>query len=88
MPGGATSPFENVVTIPEDLLDSFEVFKDPGKIKPAPETDPDPETNPYFNQPVGAKTGGTMKYKKDEVYDLTQAEIGAILAAGGQIKFI
>ena len=48
----------------------------------------DPETNPYFNQPVGAKTGGTMKYKKDEVYDLTQAEIGAILAAGGQIKFI
>lgn len=49
----------------------------------------DPETNPYFNQPVGvAKSGGTMKYKKDEVYDLTQAAIGAILAAGGQIKFI
>ena len=48
----------------------------------------DPETNPYFNQPVGAKTGGSMKYKKDDVYDLTQEEIGAILAAGGQIKFI
>jgi hypothetical protein len=29
-----------------------------------------------------------MKYKKDDVYDLTQEEIGAILAAGGQIKFI
>ena len=27
-------------------MDSFEVFKDPGKIKPAPETDPDPETKP------------------------------------------
>lgn len=49
----------------------------------------DPETNPYFNQPVGtAKTGGTMQYKKGGVYDLTEEEIGAILAAGGQIKFI
>ena len=45
LPGGATSPFENVVTIPEDELDSFEVFKDPAKIKPAPETDPDSETD-------------------------------------------
>jgi hypothetical protein len=47
----------------------------------------DPRSNPGFTG-VRAKTGGTMKYKKDDVYDLTQEEIGAILAAGGQIKFI
>ena len=47
----------------------------------------DPRSNPGFTG-VRAKTGGSMKYKKDEVYDLTQEEIGAILAAGGQIKFI
>jgi len=47
----------------------------------------DPRSNPGFTG-VRAKTGGSMKYKKDDVYDLTQEEIGAILAAGGQIKFI
>jgi hypothetical protein len=47
----------------------------------------DSRSNPGWTG-VRGKTGGTMKYKKDEVYDLTQAEIGAILAAGGQIKFI
>jgi hypothetical protein len=45
-----------------------------------------------FNRVVGTdaftKEGGELKYKKGGVYDLTQEEIGKILAAGGQIKFL
>ena len=45
-----------------------------------------------FNRVVGeaafVKRGGELKYQKGGVYDLTQEEIGQILAAGGQIKFI
>jgi hypothetical protein len=45
-----------------------------------------------FNRVVGTdaftKEGGELKYKKGGVYDLSQEEIGKILAAGGQIKFI
>jgi hypothetical protein len=45
-----------------------------------------------FNRVVGdaafVKKGGELKYQRGGVYDLTQEEIGKILAAGGQIKFI
>jgi hypothetical protein len=45
-----------------------------------------------FNSVVGAaaysKKGGELSYQKGGVYDLSQEEIGQILAAGGQIKFI
>jgi hypothetical protein len=45
-----------------------------------------------FNRVVGdaafTRDGGELKYQKGGVYDLTQEEIGKILAAGGQIKFI
>lgn len=45
-----------------------------------------------FNRVVGeaafVKRGGELKYQRGGVYDLTQEEIGQILAAGGQIKFI
>lgn len=45
-----------------------------------------------FNRVVGdaafTREGGELKYQKGGVYDLTQEEIGKILAAGGQIKFI
>lgn len=34
------------------------------------------------------KEGGELKFRQGGVYDLTQEEIGQILAAGGQIKFI
>ena len=34
------------------------------------------------------RRGGQSQYRKGGVYDLTQEEIGKILAAGGQIKFI
>jgi hypothetical protein len=48
--------------------------------------------NTAFKSEVGAnaygKKGGELKYKKGGVYDLTQEEIGKILAAGGQIKFL
>jgi len=47
---------------------------------------------PRFNGVVGAaaysKKGGELSYQKGGVYDLSQEEIGKILAAGGQIKFI
>lgn len=45
-----------------------------------------------FNSVVGnaafVKEGGQIKYKEGGTYDLSQEEIGKILAAGGQIKFI
>ena len=45
-----------------------------------------------FNSVVGnaafVKKGGQIEYKEGGVYDLSQEEIGKILAAGGQIKFI
>jgi hypothetical protein len=45
-----------------------------------------------FNYVVGeaafVKKGGELKFRQGGVYDLTQEEIGQILAAGGQIKFI
>jgi hypothetical protein len=45
-----------------------------------------------FNGIVGnaafVKQGGQAGYSKGGVYDLTQEQIGAILAAGGQIEFI
>ena len=45
-----------------------------------------------FNSVVGnaafVKRGGQLGYQKGGEYDLTQEEIGRILAAGGQIKFI
>jgi hypothetical protein len=45
-----------------------------------------------FNSVVGeaafVKRGGQIQYEKGGVYDLTQDEIGKILAAGGQIKFL
>lgn len=45
-----------------------------------------------FNSVVGnaafVKKGGQLNYQRGEVYDLTQEEIGRILAAGGQLKFI
>jgi hypothetical protein len=45
-----------------------------------------------FNSVVGtgafSKLGGQLKYAKGGVYDLTEEEVGKILAAGGQIKFI
>jgi hypothetical protein len=45
-----------------------------------------------FNSVVGnaafVKKGGQLGYEKGGVYDLTQEQIGAILAAGGQIKFL
>ena len=48
--------------------------------------------NTAFKSVVGTdgygKEGGELKYKKGGVYDLTQEEIGKILAAGGQIKFL
>lgn len=47
---------------------------------------------PRFNGIVGnaawGKEGGQTGYSKGGVYDLTQEQIGAILAAGGQIEFI
>jgi hypothetical protein len=47
---------------------------------------------PRFTGVVGAaaysKKGGELSYQKGGVYDLSQEEIGKILAAGGQIKFI
>lgn len=47
---------------------------------------------PRFTGVVGAnaysKKGGELSYQKGGVYDLSQEEIGQILAAGGQIKFI
>ena len=46
----------------------------------------DTDTNPYFTGVV--KKGGAIKYKQGGVYDLSEEEIGAILAAGGQIEFI
>jgi hypothetical protein len=45
-----------------------------------------------FNSVVGnaafVKRGGQLGYQKGGEYDLTQEEIGRILAAGGQIEFI
>jgi hypothetical protein len=45
-----------------------------------------------FNRVVGdaafVKKGGELNFKQGGVYDLTQEQIGKILAAGGQIKFI
>ena len=45
-----------------------------------------------FNGVVGnaafVKKGGELNFKEGGVYDLTQEQIGKILAAGGQIKFI
>ena len=45
-----------------------------------------------FNRVVGdaafVKKGGELNFKEGGVYDLTQEQIGKILAAGGQIKFI
>ena len=45
-----------------------------------------------FNSVVGnaasVKKGGQLNYQRGEVYDLTQEEIGKILAAGGQLEFI
>lgn len=45
-----------------------------------------------FNSVVGnaafVKKGGQIEYKEGGIYDLSQEEIGKILAAGGQIKFI
>lgn len=45
-----------------------------------------------FNSVVGnaasVKKGGQIEYKEGNVYDLSQEEIGKILAAGGQIKFL
>jgi hypothetical protein len=45
-----------------------------------------------FNSVVGnaafVKKGGQLNYQRGEVYDLTQEEIGRILAAGGQLEFI
>lgn len=45
-----------------------------------------------FNSVVGnaafVQKGGQLKYQKGGEYDLTQEEIGRILAAGGQIEFI
>ena len=45
-----------------------------------------------FNSVVGnaafVKKGGQIEYKEGGVYDLSQEEIGKILAAGGQIKFL
>jgi len=45
-----------------------------------------------FNRVVGdaafVKKGGELNFKQGGVYDLTQEQIGQILAAGGQIKFI
>jgi hypothetical protein len=47
---------------------------------------------PRFNAVVGnagwVKQGGQAGYSKGGVYDLTKEQIGAILAAGGQIEFI
>lgn len=51
-----------------------------------------PAGAPRFTGVVGsnayAKAGGQMSYQKGGEYDLTMEEIGAILAAGGQIEFI
>ena len=45
-----------------------------------------------FNSVVGnaafVKKGGQLNYQRGEVYDLSQEEIGKILAAGGQLEFI
>jgi hypothetical protein len=45
-----------------------------------------------FNSVVGnaafVKKGGELQYRQGGVYDLTQEEVGQILAAGGQIKFL
>jgi hypothetical protein len=45
-----------------------------------------------FNSVVGnaafVQKGGQLNYQKGSEYDLTQEEIGRILAAGGQIEFI
>lgn len=47
---------------------------------------------PHFTGVVGSQSyaaqGGQMKYEQGGIYDLTEEEIGAILAAGGQIEFI
>jgi hypothetical protein len=34
------------------------------------------------------KEGGELKYQEGGIYEMDEAEIGRILAAGGQIEFI